>query len=235
MITTETTSKNFIFIHASRLRSALIRFLVLFAVVCIGCSGGTRGTGGTEFKGLVQRASGTPVGGAAVTLVGSGDTALTADDGTFAITADASGDVSFEINGNGISGQVTVSGVPAGSQVRFTISINDDSGDAELGDVQIDDQSDDNSGNDSGSDIGDDHGSDSSGDIGDDHGSSSSDDLGDDNGDSHSSSDDGAEDSHGGGSGSSSDDSHGGGNGSSSSSSDDSHGGGHGSSRGDGN
>jgi hypothetical protein len=167
-----------------------------------GCAGGTKGTGNSEvtgFKGQVLLDTGEPSPGANVTLLNTGVSAVSAADGTFSLESQVSGDVTFEVKQGETVGTITIAGVPAGSQVTFSINIRQEDHHVGLGEVEIDD-----SGRDGEDDVGDDHGGDSNSDddINDDHGGSDIDDSPDDNGGSGSG-DDSSGDDHGSDSGSS--------------------------------
>jgi hypothetical protein len=202
----------------SKVGNLILLLLLLFTAVLFGCAGGTRGTGGAEltgFKGFVLLDSGEPVAGAAVTLINTGEVTQSADDGSFSVESEVSGEVTFEISQGDTTGTVTISGVPAGSQVTFSVSIHTDDRHVDLDDVEIEDRSsndndssDDNhnsnssSSSSSGSEAEDDHG-------GNGHGSDDiSDDRGDDN--SSDSTDNSDDSSDHGGSGGGSDSSSGG-------------------------
>lgn len=94
--------------------------LVLISLVFVilfnggGCGGGTRGSGGQLFEGVVSDSSSRSLSGVSVTILLTGDSAVTDENGSFVIaTADVSGGVEFLLESPQFSGKVVTQNIPA--------------------------------------------------------------------------------------------------------------------------
>lgn len=75
--------------------------LLIFILVFASCGGGTRGTGDLEMRGSAVNQDGSPLANVEVFFIGTGDSAVTMDDGSFSIiTARFQGDVEFLVVSN---------------------------------------------------------------------------------------------------------------------------------------
>lgn len=107
-----------------------IRHLVILAcmLVGIGCGGGTRGSGGQLYDGFVGDESQRALSGVTVTLLESGDSAVSDQSGRFTIkTENLSGTITFVIEGVGISTELETEAVPDDA-VRIEVTIKIPSG-----------------------------------------------------------------------------------------------------------
>ena len=117
---------------------------VLFSIlVCFfaltGCGGGSAGTGTREFSGVLATRSNQPLAGALVTVVPTGDSALTGVDGSFSIlTGPISGDVSIFIEYSGIQTTVVVPGISEGqSTVHVTVRLDPQTAQTSVSDLEV--------------------------------------------------------------------------------------------------
>jgi hypothetical protein len=103
-----------------RLRHFVITVLLLLG---IGCGGGTRGSGGQLYEGFIGDESLKALPGLSVTIVQSGDSAISDQDGKFTIeTATLSGQLSLLVEGNNLSTTVKTAEVPEDA-IRIKLSI----------------------------------------------------------------------------------------------------------------
>ncbi len=216
------------------MKSILLRLCILvsFTALLFSCGGGSRGTGGIIIDGRLFTASGQPVPAAQVSILETGDSSSTGDDGRFEIETTEAPSYSFLIERPGEQSQARIQSVPENArrleveiqyrpreesqvtkvEVKETSSSSDDddsssgssSGDDDDGDEREDDDDDSLNSGSSGVDDDDDDSSDES----DDNSGSGNDDDddGDDSSGSGSGDDDDSDDSSNSGSGSDSDD-----------------------------
>lgn len=171
-------------------------------VLVVGCGGGTGGTGLQDYQGKILTKSLAPVAGAEVTIVQTGDSAVTDERGEFLIRTELDGgDVGLLIEGSDFSSQVVLPDIPAQATiVVVTLELDEVTKTVSTKDIVVEDDRDDrNDGDDSNSsDDGvsdadsDDNSSDNSSDDADDDSENDSD--GDDDGDSGSSDESGSDD-----------------------------------------
>lgn len=178
----------------------LILSAALPLILLAGCGGGSRGTGGQLYEGSVFDRSSRGISGVNVTIVNTGDAAVTAADGHFSIsTPRISGDVEFILEGRDFKARSAVAGVPA-TAIRLKVDFVVGSGAEPTVDNSLEVEKEDNGGGDSG-DGG--HGADSGDGNGD--GGNSGDDGGHDSGGGDNSGDGGGSSGHGDGGGDGSD------------------------------
>lgn len=99
--------------------------LILSVILCIGCGGGTRGSGGQYYEGFVGDSSGRALSDVSVTILSTGDSAVTDTSGNFTIeTEDQAGTVAFLLESPSFSGQVSREIPPDSARVfiRFAVS-----------------------------------------------------------------------------------------------------------------
>lgn len=110
-------------------RTGLPQFLVatisLFLLWGGGCGGGTRGSGGQLFEGVVSDSNARSLSGVSVTILSTGDSSITDNNGAFTIsTNDVSGGVEFLLEAQQFSGRVITQEVPQDATrvfVKFTV------------------------------------------------------------------------------------------------------------------
>ena len=104
--------------------------VALFLFVC-GCGGGTSGTGTGErsFDGRVQSTDGTPVAGASVTIVETGESTITDTVGAFAILSDVAGtSIALLIEADTLSTTVQVEALDVpDTAVHVDVTVDEDS------------------------------------------------------------------------------------------------------------
>lgn len=92
----------------------------LFMLFGGGCGGGTRGSGGQLFDGVVSDSDFKALPGVSVTILSTGDSAITASDGTFSIeTSTTSDTVEFLLESEQFSGRSATKIVPANAKRVF--------------------------------------------------------------------------------------------------------------------
>lgn len=131
-----------------RANSALVYtlFILFFCFVLLGCGGGTRGTGGTDFTGKVADQESNPVVGISVTLLEAQLVSTTDNNGEFKFNAAVSGDLTFRFNGQAAEGDVVVQGVPAAAKkVELEFEVRTDNRSVSLKKVVSENQDDDDS------------------------------------------------------------------------------------------
>lgn len=112
---------------------------VLFLIFGSACSGGSKGTGTQTFEGRVVTSKSEPAAGVTVTLVDTGDSDVTDDQGFFSIISILlAGDLPVAVDTDQFSSTVIVTGVPeAATRVNVTIQLNEETEEAELDEVSI--------------------------------------------------------------------------------------------------
>jgi hypothetical protein len=192
-----------------KLRHLVITVLLLSG---IGCGGGTRGSGGQLYDGFIGDKSAKPLPGLSVTIVQSGDSAISDQDGRFTIeTTPLSGQLSLLVEGNSISTTVQLGEVPEDAvRIKLSVTIPSGGGSGATATVEVTErrpqrvpatktpagsgEDSDRPGNDGSSDN-DDDADDENNDIDGDSGSNSGDDDNSDEGSDDDSNDDGSDDS----------------------------------------
>lgn len=106
-----------------------IKFILSLLLLLVGCGGGTTGTGGTgssDYNGRVLTDAGSPVSGALVTLLESGDSSSTDSNGSFSIPSDIDApSVTLLVESEANQGQVVVDELPSGpKEVSVEVTIN---------------------------------------------------------------------------------------------------------------
>lgn len=106
----------------AKLRQLIIALLLL---VGIGCGGGTRGSGGQLYEGFIGDESLKALPGLSVTIVQSGDSATSDEEGRFTIqTTSLAGKLSLLVEGSNISTTIETAEVPAdATRIKLTITI----------------------------------------------------------------------------------------------------------------
>ena len=216
-----------------KLRHLVITLLLLSG---IGCGGGTRGSGGQLYDGFIGDKSAKPLPGLSVTIVQSGDSAISDQDGRFTIeTTPLSGQLSLLVEGNSISTTVQLGEVPEDAvRIKLSVAIPSGGGSGATATIEVTErrpqrvpatktpagsgEDSDRPGNEDSSDNDDDADEDTSGDGGDDSDGGSDDDSDDDGsgrgGSDNNPADSGDDDNSGGNSGGGGSGSNGGGSGS---------------------
>jgi hypothetical protein len=120
--------------------------IIFFCLALLGCGGGTRGTGGTDFTGKVADQESRPVVGISVTLLEAQQASTTDNNGEFKFNAAVSGDLTFRFNGQAAEGDVVVQGVPAAAKkVELEFEVRTDNRSVSLKKVVSENQDDDDS------------------------------------------------------------------------------------------
>ena len=138
----------------------LLLCLTVGLLTLLACSsGGSSGTGGRRFEGVVISRTGEPLPGVRLSALETGDETVTDERGLFVLDASTSpGDVAVGVDGDGFSATITVNEVPD-SAVRIVIEVevDQDTGAASVVEVEIktddDDSSEDEDGDNSGSGV----------------------------------------------------------------------------------
>lgn len=113
-----------------RVAGTLCLLIMLFACAAIGgCGGGSSGTGSSTsrvFEGNILTLGDRPVSGATVSVAGTGDTAVTDNEGRFSLATPATaGDVKLNIEAPGVETSVTVPDLAASpSTVKLDITLD---------------------------------------------------------------------------------------------------------------
>lgn len=101
-------------------RLAYLLLIVLFQALFVGCGGGTTGTSDIESTGIVGKlvnVSGDAVGDAVITVLQTGDSALTSASGDFEIEAALSGgEVTLAVELGTVSATVSLGAIPEGTK-----------------------------------------------------------------------------------------------------------------------
>ncbi len=106
---------------------AAISLLAILSFGISGCGGGSAGTGTTSFQGKILTPDNQPVEGAVVTVVGTGETAVSDEQGRFSLDAEApsSGGVALQVQAPEVNATVNVPvGDRAESKVGVQLEVN---------------------------------------------------------------------------------------------------------------
>ena len=118
--------------------------------VIIGCSGGTRGTGGVDFTGRVVSLNNTPIADVTVLIPETGDSAVTDAAGEFNLSSDVTpGSVVLNVSTNNFSDDVVVTGVTDKTvRVSVTLKVDEENERVDFDDVTVEDDDHDSGGGD---------------------------------------------------------------------------------------
>lgn len=112
--------------------------LALFFSALCGCAGGTKGTGSKEFEGRLLDFNDAALSAVDVTLLETGDTAVTDSEGRFSLRARLQGQASFLFESDEFSLSAKVGDIPRGvATVTLAFKVNNDRSEVELVDRQI--------------------------------------------------------------------------------------------------
>lgn len=122
--------------------SGVIKFFTVLAIclfVLTGCAGGSKGTGGQGFGGIVVTKQSTPVSGVIVTLLQTGISDITDVDGKFFLEASIpDGDVRFNIDTGKFQKDIIIMNLPPTAKVvNIVIQVDEDEEEAEAIDVEV--------------------------------------------------------------------------------------------------
>jgi hypothetical protein len=114
--------------HLVNLATKLFLTPLLVILLGVGCGGGTRGSGGQLYDGFIGDESFKALPGVNITIVQSGDSAISDQDGRFTIRTQAlSGQLTLLIDRDGVSTQLETAAVPEdATRIELTISIPTD-------------------------------------------------------------------------------------------------------------
>jgi hypothetical protein len=115
-------------VKSFRLLPQLVAIILSFSLLWGGgCGGGTRGSGGQFFEGLVSDSNSRSLSGVTVTIFATGDSAVTDENGSFEIqTTSVSGAVEFLLESGSFSGKVATENVPQDAKrifVSFVVGV----------------------------------------------------------------------------------------------------------------
>lgn len=171
----------------------LSKWIVLFSLVAIlgSCGGSTQGTGGITVEGRLLEVNRSPVSGASVTLLSSGESTTTDLSGAFVLIS-PSAEIPLLFESGETRAETTVSVSPQTSRLIATFKLDRERGRVEAEDVET--EEDDNGRDDDDDPVEDDSGDDDDGEFDDDSKDDSSDDDGADSDDGYDDDDEGGDD-----------------------------------------
>ena len=99
---------------------AIVLLIISIGILGGGCGGGTRGSGGQLFEGVVFDSESRTLAGVSITILSTGDSAISAADGSFSIeTAGVTERVEFLLESQEFSAQTPARVVPANARRVF--------------------------------------------------------------------------------------------------------------------